>query len=63
VPHYIDWSERRHHVAGALGAAIAKRLFDLEWIKHAPSGRAVHVTEGGRKALAEEFGICLDRGN
>nr|HET6904783.1 metalloregulator ArsR/SmtB family transcription factor [Ktedonobacteraceae bacterium] len=61
VPHHIDWSERRHHVAGALGAALAMRLFDLEWIKHAPAGRAVHVTEGGRKALVEELGICLDR--
>ena len=59
VPCHIDWSERRHHLAGALGAALARRLIDLEWIKRAPTGRAMHVTQSGRKALEEEFGVCL----
>ena len=60
VPHHIDWSERRHHVAGSLGAALARRLVDLEWVKRAPASRAIHITESGRKALKEEFGLCLD---
>lgn len=60
VPHHIDWSERRHHVAGTLGAALARRLFDLAWVKQAPTSRAVHITESGRKALEKEFGLCLD---
>ena len=59
VPHYIDWSERRHHVAGSFGAALARRLVDLEWVKHAPSSRAIHITENGRKALVDKFGLCL----
>lgn len=60
VPGHIDWSERRHHIAGAPGAALARRLVDLEWIKRAPTGRAMRVTESGRKALEEELGMCLD---
>jgi len=59
APHHIDWSERRHHLAGALGAALARRLTDLEWVKRAPSSRAIHITENGRKALADKFGLCL----
>jgi DNA-binding transcriptional ArsR family regulator len=60
VPHHIDWSERRHHIAGSLGMALARRLFDLEWIRRAPASRAVHITEHGRKGL-EELGIQATR--
>lgn len=55
----LDWSERRHHIAGALGSAITDRLFELEWIARLPGGRAVRVTDAGRKGLAEEFGLIL----
>ena len=30
----LDWSERRHHLAGALGVALTNRLFELEWIRN-----------------------------
>ena len=55
----LDWSERRHHLAGALGAAIATRFFELEWIERTPSSRAVRVTETGRIALARELAVRL----
>ena len=55
----LDWSERRHHIAGALGAEITDRLFELEWIVRLPGGRAVRVTDAGREGLAEEFGLVL----
>lgn len=57
----LDWSERRHHIAGALGAALTNRLFDLEWLSRVPDGRAVRVTDKGFKGLHEEFGLTLDR--
>jgi DNA-binding transcriptional ArsR family regulator len=57
VPHHIDWSERRHHIAGELGAAIARRLFDLEWIIRTPSSRAIRLTTTGQQALQDEFAI------
>ncbi len=57
----LDWSERRHHLAGSLGAAVTGRLFDLEWISRIPGGRAVRVTREGFKGLEAEFGIKLRR--
>lgn len=53
----LDWSERRHHLAGSLGAAITKRLFELKWIERMPNGRAVRVTNAGVQGLAGEFGL------
>jgi len=55
----LDWSERRHHLAGALGAAIATRFFELDWIERTPSSRAVRVTEAGRTGLASELAVRL----
>lgn len=57
----LDWSERRHHMAGALGAALTSRLFDLGWIGRIPGGRAIRVTESGFQGLKVEFGITLGR--
>lgn len=51
----LDWSERRDHLGGALGAALAERLVDLGWITRKRNSRAVTVTEAGRRKLAEEF--------
>jgi DNA-binding transcriptional ArsR family regulator len=57
VPHHIDWSERRPHIAGELGAALARRFFDLEWITRTPSSRAVRLTETGQQALQGQLAI------
>lgn len=46
----VDWSERRPHIAGALGAALLDRLFELKWITRG-EGRVVHITERGRSNL------------
>jgi DNA-binding transcriptional ArsR family regulator len=53
----VDWSERRRHVAGALGAALASRLFELGWLRRRPTNRSVEVTIVGRARLAAEFGL------
>ncbi|QSO49794.1 ArsR/SmtB family transcription factor [Alicyclobacillus mengziensis] len=55
----LDWSERRHHMAGALGAAVTSRLFDMGWIDRIPGGRAIRVTEQGFRGLSREFGITF----
>jgi DNA-binding transcriptional ArsR family regulator len=55
----LDWTERRHHLAGSLGAALAARCFDLGWIERLPSSRAVRVTEKGRRGLLRELRLDL----
>lgn len=55
----LDWSERRHHMAGALGAAVTCRLFEIEWIVRIPGGRAVRVTHNGLRGFKQELGISL----
>ena len=53
----LDWSERRLHLAGALGAAIAARCFDLGWVVRVRDTRAVRISRRGERAFAETFGI------
>jgi DNA-binding transcriptional ArsR family regulator len=53
----IDWSERRPHVAGALGAAIVARCLGRGWVERLPSTRAVRVTEAGVEAFRAALGL------
>ena len=55
----LDWSERRPHIAGLLGAALACRCFELGWIARQRDTRAVAITEAGRVGFAERFGVRL----
>jgi DNA-binding transcriptional ArsR family regulator len=56
----LDWSERRYHLAGALGAAFAGRLFQLAWIERCASDRAVRLTESGQQGLRSTFGDAFE---
>lgn len=51
----LDWSERRPHVGGVLGAALAERFLKRGWIARERQGRRVWVTKAGRPALARLF--------
>jgi hypothetical protein len=51
APGCLDWTERRLHLAGALGAAMTERFFDLGWIRRRPGGRSVSVTSSGESEL------------
>jgi DNA-binding transcriptional ArsR family regulator len=55
----LDWSERRPHLAGALGAALARRLFALGWIERVRDSRALTVSPAGREGLRRTFGLSL----
>jgi DNA-binding transcriptional ArsR family regulator len=55
----LDWTERRPHVAGSLGAALADRLFELGWLRRLPGTRALAVTPEGRRELLSQFAIEL----
>jgi DNA-binding transcriptional ArsR family regulator len=57
IRYCVDWSEQRHHLAGALGAAISERMFELGWLRQARRSRAVQITDDGSAGLARTFGI------
>jgi DNA-binding transcriptional ArsR family regulator len=54
----LDWTERRHHLAGSLGAALIADLFKRGWLVRSGRGRAVRLTLAGREGLAEKFGLA-----
>ena len=53
----LDWSERELHVAGALGAALAERFFELGWIRRRDGNRSLEVTAQGRAGFSSELGV------
>jgi DNA-binding transcriptional ArsR family regulator len=54
----VDWTERRPHVAGSLGAGIASAFFHHGWIRRRPGGRAVAVTAPGADWLERSLGVA-----
>src|ERR1700726_944375 len=54
----LDWSERRHHLAGTLGAAVMTRFTELKWAARdsPPGSRVVNFSRTGEKRFAELFG-------
>lgn len=55
----LDWSERRPHISGALGAAIADTFFKRGWAERLRRGRTVRLTDSGRRALSSHFGAAI----
>jgi DNA-binding transcriptional ArsR family regulator len=47
----LDWSERRPHLAGALGAALAAHCFACGWVERVAGTRALRITRAGEAAL------------
>lgn len=56
----LDWTERRPHLAGAVGAAICRHALERGWVTRIGSGRAVKVTVAGAGALRDQFGVVID---
>ncbi|MFF2810870.1 ArsR/SmtB family transcription factor [Streptomyces sp. NPDC058000] len=61
VRYCIDWAERRHHLAGALGGAVTARLFALDWLRNGRYRRVVRPTDAGRRGLTETFGLTPEQ--
>jgi DNA-binding transcriptional ArsR family regulator len=51
----MDWSERRHHLAGALGAVLWSRIADLKWAARDANSRVIRFTPRGQRAFRELF--------
>lgn len=56
----LDWTERRPHLGGALGAAIWRTLLERGWLLRQPGTREVIVTPAGKQGLSDSLGIGLD---
>ncbi len=55
----LDWSEKRPHLGGALGASLFARQCELGWLRPQKGSRVVSVTRHGRTALRDHFQIEL----
>jgi hypothetical protein len=53
----VDWTERRPHLAGAIGAQICRRFDDRGWVRRIGGGRAILVTPTGQTALRDLLAI------
>lgn len=54
----VDWTERRDHLAGRVGAKIAQQALENAWVVRKPASRAVTITPAGREALAR-VGVAI----
>jgi DNA-binding transcriptional ArsR family regulator len=59
VRYCVDWTEQRHHLAGALGASLLSRLLDLGWLSRAPRGRVIRIEPAGAAGLRDWLGLDL----
>ena len=56
----LDWSERRYHIAGLVGAEICRCCVDKGWVRRQRDSRAITMTPAGRRGLRETLGVRLD---
>ena len=53
----LDWTDKRDHLGGALGAALTRHYFAMEWLRPGPSPRLVEATPQGARAFQELLGL------
>jgi len=55
----LDWSERRNHIAGAIGAMLLDKMLTNDWIRKTKDSRAITITGKGEKELFKYFKIVV----
>jgi DNA-binding transcriptional ArsR family regulator len=58
-----DWTERRFHLGGALGAALCQHFRDENWVRPGSKRRQLKLTDAGRQALHERLGMTIGEGD
>lgn len=53
----VDWTEQRHHMAGAVGRILLHQLQQRDWLRPATHNRALTLTDTGRQGLSDRFAI------
>jgi hypothetical protein len=59
APQCLDFTERHHHIAGALGAALLQRMIEVNWIRKTRVPRAVRLTATGRTELSRRLRLVF----
>lgn len=55
----VDWSEQRHHLSGALGAAVLTRMETAGWVERPGTRRTLRLTDSGARVLDRVLGVDL----
>lgn len=55
----LDWSERRNHIAGSIGALLLNKMIAEDWLRRTKDSRAMIITGKGKKELLKNFKIAL----
>jgi DNA-binding transcriptional ArsR family regulator len=55
----LDWSERRYHIAGALGAVLLSYMLEKDWVRRISNSREIMITSKGRSNLYDLLGLSL----
>ena len=58
----LDWTDKRDHLGGALGAALTRRYFAMKWLRLGSSPRLVQVTPRGAMAFQQHLGLAPELG-
>jgi DNA-binding transcriptional ArsR family regulator len=53
----LDWTERRPHLAGTVGAAFCRHAFDSGWVNRIGTSRAIALTDAGQRALRDHLSL------
>jgi DNA-binding transcriptional ArsR family regulator len=56
----LDWTERRHHLAGSVAAQLAESMVERRWVVHTDSGRGIRLTPAGGRMLTNHLGLSGD---
>ncbi|APH19726.1 winged helix-turn-helix transcriptional regulator [Clostridium botulinum] len=59
----LDWSERKHHVAGSVGKALMDIFFNNQWIERTGDSRAIKLTTKGKEQLSKKWDIDFESEN
>lgn len=63
APVCIDGTERRPHLAGALGDQLATRFFELGWVERIDGSRGIRVTDRGAEGMREKLNLVINQQN
>jgi hypothetical protein len=55
----LDWSERRPHIGGAMGAAVLNFMLNRKWVTQDLNSRALSITIAGRREMLAQFGLQI----